>query len=122
MGRLMMAGFAEEPRSYRAFWPFYVGEHARAATRRLHFAGTTLALICLVAALLLRQWWLLVAMPVAAYLLAWIGHFAIERNRPATFRHPLWSLRADLEMYWLMLCGRMDREVARLAASPPKQP
>jgi hypothetical protein len=99
--------------SYEEFWPFYVSQHAHPRTRLLHLVGTAFALICLVVALAWQRWWLLAAVPVVAYGLAWIGHFFIERNRPATFTHPLWSLRGDFRMFVLMLRGRMHDEVRR---------
>lgn len=102
--------------SYAAFWPHYLGEHSRPATRLLHAAGTLGGLAILVAALVLERYWLLPVALVFAYGLAWIGHFRIERNRPATFRHPLWSLRADFHMIALLLAGRLDAELARHTA------
>ncbi len=103
-----------EFRNFEEFWPHYVGEHRNARTRHLHFAGTTIALIIAAIAALLLNAWLLVPALIAAYGLAWIGHFLIEGNKPATFRHPLWSLRGDLRMYGLMWQGRMAEEVRRL--------
>lgn len=107
--------------SFAAFWPFYVAEHSRPATRWLHFVGTSLALALLVAAILAGQPWLLLAMPVAGYGFAWLAHFAVERNRPATFTYPLWSLIGDFKMYGLMWAGRMDAEVQALTRvrAPP---
>ena len=99
--------------SYAEFWPFYLEEHSRRETRRLHFLGTGGAILALVLAALLRQPWLLVLVPVLGYGLAWIAHFAVERNRPATFRHPLWSLFSDLRMFALWLAGGLDAEIAR---------
>jgi hypothetical protein len=100
-------------RSYREFWPFYVAEHRRPATRRLHFIGTTGALLCVLAAAVTRKPSLLLAALLIAYGIAWIAHFFVERNRPATFRHPFYSLIGDFHMYGLMWAGRMDEEVRR---------
>lgn len=104
------------PKSFREFWPHYVGEHLDARNRRLHFLGTSLALACIVFAVASRRYGWLAAAPLAGYALAWIGHLVIERNRPATFRHPLYSLMGDGRMFVLMLTGRMDREVERVRA------
>ena len=98
---------------YRAFWPTYVGEHRAPAARRLHFAGTSLALGCLALGVVWEPW-LLACAAIAGYGPAWAGHFFIERNRPATFRHPVYSLIGDLHMYGLMWAGRMGKEVERL--------
>ena len=106
------------PRSYREFWPFYVREHARGTTRALHFAGTGAVIVLLVGALATGTWWLLAALPVAGYGFAWAAHAFVERNRPATFTHPLWSLTADFHMFGLMLAGRMGREIERHGQGP----
>jgi len=107
---------AERLRTYAAFWPYYVGEHVRPATRRLHFLGTALVLACLVLGVTADAWWL-AAMPVAGYGPAWLAHLLTERNRPATFRYPFYSLVADFHMFGLMCLGRMDAEVARVKAA-----
>ena len=112
------------PANYGEFWRFYVGEHRKVSTRRLHFAGTTTVLVLIAATILLRDPWLLLAVPVVAYAPAWIGHFVLEKNTPATLRYPFYSLAADFHMYGLMWVGRMTDEVARLtggatAASSP---
>ena len=73
-----------------------------------------LALLCLVLAIAIRSGWPLLVAPVVGYGFAWIGHFGVEHNRPATFRHPWWSLRGDARMFGLMLTGRMSRELRRL--------
>jgi len=98
-----MSGFS----SFNEFYPFYLGEHRNRTCRRLHFIGSTLVIAALVLALWsgqLRWLWL---MPVAGYGFAWIGHFGFEKNRPATFRHPLYSLLGDWVMYGQMLTGRI---------------
>ncbi len=99
--------------SYREFWPIYLREHSRPATRGLHYLGTGLGLALLAAAIATGDWRLLPAALVAGYAFAWIGHAAIERNRPATFSHPLWSFVSDFRMFGLWASGRMGRELAR---------
>jgi hypothetical protein len=109
-----MTGMSAPPATWEAFWRFYVREHRDPRTRRMHFAGTSLAILCLAGAALWQSLWLAVAAPVIAYGFAWLAHFAVEGNSPATFRHPLWSLMADGRMFALMCTGRMDAEVRRL--------
>ncbi len=96
------------------FWPFYISQHMKAKTRRLHFIGTTSGLACLALALLSRRLGLIPVGLASAYGLAWIGHFFVENNRPATFEYPLLSFRADFRMYRLMWKGEMEKEMARL--------
>lgn len=99
--------------SFSEFWPFYLREHARPATRALHYIGTTLVVAVAVGALASGRFWWLLAMPLAGYAFAWLAHFAVEKNRPATFTYPFWSLAADFRMWWLWLTGRLGRELAR---------
>jgi hypothetical protein len=96
--------------TYEQFWPYYVREHANPICRALHFTGTTLFLLALVAGFVISPWWFAAA-PFTGYLFAWIGHFVFEKNRPATFTYPLWSLRADFRMYACTWTGRMGREI-----------
>lgn len=100
-----------QPRAYgtfRDFYPFYLTEHRRSGTRRLHFAGTLLVLLTLVYAIASRRWALLLLTPVFGYAFAWVGHFFVERNRPATFQYPLYSLAGDFRMFADMLRGRVS--------------
>ncbi|MGN6478876.1 Mpo1-like protein [Luteibacter sp.] len=98
-----MATFA----SFREFYPFYLGEHADVRCRRMHFAGSLVVLAALVLAFATGHWaWLWLA-PVGGYGFAWIGHFIFEKNRPATFKHPLYSLMGDWVMFWDILRGRV---------------
>ena len=92
-----------------AFWPYYLNEHRSARNRQLHFGGTTLALALVIGAIFLRRPQLALAAPLAGYGFAWLGHFIVERNRPATFRYPIWSLLCDLRLWWQMLQGRRWR-------------
>lgn len=98
--------------SYEQFWPFYVSQHLHPTNRKLHFVGTSLVLVCLALGVVRSPVWLALA-PVAGYGCAWIGHFVFERNRPATFTYPVWSLRGDFRMYRLLLLGRLGPEIAR---------
>jgi hypothetical protein len=93
--------------SFAAFYPFYLSEHSNRTCRRLHFVGTTLVLIVVVAALVARTPWLLLLAPVAGYGFAWVGHFVFEKNRPATFSYPFYSLAGDFVLFRDMLTGRI---------------
>src|SRR4051794_14560434 len=98
-GAMIGAMSEERLQSFEEFWPFYVHEHRNPVNRALHYTGTTLVLASVAtAAVTMNPTWLLAA-PVAGYGCAWIGHFFVEKNKPATFSYPLWSLRADFKMY-----------------------
>ncbi len=93
--------------TFREFYPFYLDEHSDRVCRRLHFIGTTLVLAVVLWALWSRQpGWLLLA-PVVGYGFAWVGHFAFEKNRPATFTYPLYSLMGDWVMWKDVLVGKV---------------
>jgi hypothetical protein len=98
---------AEPYRSFGAFYPFYLSQHANRTCRRLHFLGTTLGLAGLIAALATLNLWWLAAGIVAGYAAAWVGHVLFEKNRPATFTYPVFSLLADGVMWRDMLTGRI---------------
>jgi len=103
-------------KSYADFWPFYLSQHSKPATRYLHIAGTATAILVLAAAIIRFDPALLGAAVLTGYGFAWIAHAVIEKNRPATFTHPLWSLRGDLHMLWLWVTRRLEAEVFRQKA------
>jgi len=107
------------PEDFAAFWPFYLREHSQPRTRALHYAGSLLVLILAAGAALAGEWRVLVLLPLAGYGFAWAAHALVEGNRPATFRHPWWSLRADFRMLRLWLTGGLDAELRR--AGPPPE-
>lgn len=108
--------------TYRAFWPHYLAQHQRPLCRALHYAGTLLATATLLLLLQAQAWtWLWLSL-LCGYAPAWLAHFFIEHNRPATWQHPLWSLRADYQMCWYWLSGQIDSELLAhryLVAAPP---
>ncbi|WP_150326469.1 Mpo1-like protein, partial [Enterobacter hormaechei] len=85
--------------SFAEFYPYYLSEHQDRTCRRLHFAGSTVALVCLILLVLTGNLWWLLGAAVSGYAFAWVGHFGFEKNRPATFRHPFYSLMGDWVMY-----------------------
>jgi hypothetical protein len=94
-------------KSFSEFWPYYLAEHSRPATRLLHYIGSLAAITVIVALVALGKWWLFPIAFVPGYAMAWIGHFFVEKNRPATFTYPLWSFMGDWKMLALMLTGRL---------------
>ncbi len=99
--------------SFEEFWPFYVREHSSKTNRTLHFIGSSLALGLLGYGIVARKAWPFIAAPVAGYGFAWVGHFLVEGNRPATFKYPAWSLMGDVKMWRMIASGKMDAEVER---------
>ncbi len=100
---------AQNYSSFDEFFPYYVSQHSRRATRRLHFAGTHLGVVSAAVGLVSRRPRLVAAAPVISYSVAWFSHFVIEGNNPASFGHPLWSLRGDFVMLKMMWSGQDDR-------------
>lgn len=98
---------AERYASFSEFYPFYLSEHRNRTCRRLHFIGSVLALGAVVLALVTRNAWWLLAAPVAGYGCAWIGHFFFEKNRPATFKYPFYSLLGDWVMFRDICLGKI---------------
>jgi len=106
-----MAAGKEVPefKTFAEFWPYYLGEHANPLNQKLHALGTTLALLILVAAIVTGQPLLLIGAIISGYFFAWVGHFMIEHNRPATFKYPFYSLAGDFKMYGLFITGRLGK-------------
>lgn len=111
----------ERFQTYEEFWPFYVREHSNKLNRTLHVIGTSAAIGCVAAAAITRRPLFLLAAPIFGYGFAWFGHFVVQKNKPATFDYPLWSLRGDFEMWAKTLAGTMDAEVARVMAADEEE-
>ena len=99
--------------NFDEFWPFYVREHSSKTNRRLHFVGTSLALGCVATAVVMRKPLMALAAPVLGYGGAWVGHFFVEKNKPASFKYPLWSFRADWVMWSKIIRRQMAAELER---------
>ena len=93
--------------SFKEFYPFYLSEHSNDTNRRLHFVGTSGVIVLMGMVLLSQRWGLLWAIPVLGYGFAWVGHFVFEKNRPATFQHPIYSLISDFVMWRDILIRRL---------------
>jgi hypothetical protein len=89
------------------FYPFYLSEHANRTSRRLHFVGTSTALVLVIAAVVTQFWLLIMAALIQGYAFAWVGHFFYEHNKPATFTYPWLSFLGDLRLWWEMLIGKI---------------
>ena len=100
-------------RTYADFWPFYLAEHAKPATRAIHYVGTIASAAVLVWAVATQNWWWLLAVPFLGYGPAWFSHFFVEKNQPATCAAPLWSLISDYRMCGLWLSGRLGHELMK---------
>lgn len=94
--------------SFAVFYPFYLSQHANVTCRRLHFVGSCLVLILLLTTITTGNGWLALTLPLAGYGFAWFGHFFFEKNKPATFTYPLYSLIGDWVMFWQIINGRVS--------------
>ena len=99
--------------SFEQFWPFYLGEHSLPATRWLHFFGSSCALGLAASAAVTGTPGLLVGALLCGYGFAWVSHFFIEKNKPASFKYPGWSFIADWKMWLYMATGRLNAELTR---------
>jgi hypothetical protein len=94
--------------SFAEFYPYYLQEHGHPTCRRLHFFGTLIVLLIVAAVIFGASSWLLLALPVVGYGFAWVGHYGFEKNRPATFKYPFYSLAGDFVMFKDILVRRID--------------
>ncbi len=97
---------AERIETFSEFYQFYLTEHKNSTSRRLHFIGTALVLLEVVLLSIENRWDMWYALPITGYLFAWVGHFFFEKNKPATFKYPLWSLGSDFKLFFEILQGK----------------
>ncbi|CAN5247192.1 DUF962 domain-containing protein [soil metagenome] len=101
-------------KKYKTFWsfyPYYLTEHRNSTSRNLHFTGTLLLILILIIGIITGRWILLVLTPLVGYGFAWVGHFFFEKNKPATFVYPLYSLGSDFVMFWHTLTGQISKKM-----------
>jgi hypothetical protein len=108
-------------KTYAEFWPYYLREHAKPATRGWHYVGTSLAMVLLITLMATQTWALIPLVFVCGYFFAWMSHGLIEKNKPATFTYPLWSLGSDFKMLFHFLTGTMGRELDKAGIKPAPQ-
>ena len=101
----------KEFQNLKEFYPYYLTEHQNFTSRALHFIGTGIFVVVFIYALIFGPWWLAVVAPTFAYSLAWIGHFFFEKNIPATFKYPLYSLASDFMMSWDIMNFRVRKKI-----------
>ena len=94
--------------SFKSFYPFYLSQHSDPIARKLHYVGSSLVIVLLINVLFSGQLLGLLLLPVVGYAFAWVGHFFFEKNKPATFTYPLYSLLADFVMLYQALSGKLD--------------
>ncbi|MAZ48323.1 MAG: hypothetical protein CME65_07150 [Halobacteriovoraceae bacterium] len=114
---------ADRIKPFKNFYPFYLSEHSNKTNRALHFTGTSLLLLVLIYALVTGQYKLIWICPLLGYGFAWPGHFVIEKNRPATFKQPIYSLMGDFVMWFHLLTGKLAFDTSKdhaITKSAPK--
>ncbi|MEM9840657.1 MAG: DUF962 domain-containing protein [Pseudomonadota bacterium] len=111
-----------EYQSFSAFWPYYLQEHAKFGTRLYHYIGTALGLVAVGFAIATGNPWLVLLVPLLGYSFAWVSHAFVERNKPATFTYPFWSLMSDYRMFFLAITGRLRPHLEAAGVSPAGSP
>ena len=101
-----MAEVEQRYRTFEDFYPFYLTEHVNPVSRRLHVVGTSLVVLCFILAMIFADGRWLIAMPVIGYGFAWAGHFFFEKNKPATFKYPAFSLMGDFRLWFETVTGK----------------
>ena len=96
-----------EFKTFSDFYPFYLREHSNRTSRKLHFLGTCGVISLMILFFFTGEMMILAFLPLIGYGFAWVGHFVFEKNRPATFKHPFYSLLGDFRMFWDILAGRV---------------
>jgi len=96
---------------FNSFYQYYLTEHSDNKNRMLHFTGTLILILFLLAGIITGRWIFFALIPVVGYGFAWVGHYFIERNKPATFTYPLYSLASDFVMFWHILTGRINQKL-----------
>lgn len=96
----------ERIKTYSEFYQFYLTEHNNRTSRRLHFIGTAFVLLEVILLSYFNIWNLWFILPITGYAFAWVGHFFYEKNKPATFKYPLWSLTSDFRLFFEILIGK----------------
>jgi len=104
---------AERFKSFDEFWPYYLAEHSKPETRAIHAIGTTASVACAISLIAKGKWKLVPLSLIPGYGAAWLAHFLVEKNKPATFDYPLWSFMADYKMIGMMAAGTLDAEIER---------
>ncbi len=104
---------AREYKSFKEFYPYYLTEHQHPVSRKLHFTGTGILFVILAWALITQTWWALILIPIVGYGFAWVGHFFFEKNKPATFKYPLWSLTSDFKLFFDIIFGRQPLDPSK---------
>jgi len=108
MANAIFHGDPKSLHSFAEFYPYYLNEHNNRTCRKLHFIGSTLALLCLWSLIWTHEPLFFVAALVCGYGFAWVGHYGFEKNRPASFKRPLWSFMGDWRMYADIWAGKIS--------------
>lgn len=103
-------------KNFRSFYQYYLTEHKNPVSRNLHFIGTALVIIFLIVGIISGQWVLFIIIPLSGYGFAWFGHYFFEKNKPATFQYPFYSLLSDFVMFWHILTGQLNHKLKEAEA------